>query len=297
MKNILIKSGGYYETPGIAVAGAINDIHDFNVGQFHKSEMTFRLDLVNGEYLIYLSHPGQQGNGFTQMVDMDFLTREANKVGFAYFGVVSGDKATLTNAEMLRMMGVVTIAADGQFVNAATGEALPGNNILPILYCVKITDDTFAVVLSSLTRIDTFLANDEDGLIQANDGFNTIVVNDGASMRDQFVDIQFDGIEKAFRNNDLVTGYAVYVKRGQQFMLDVFKKAPFVTDTMKTALQPKVDSNFSCEVEDGTIVVSVPEDATHGWLSVELPVTPLYKEVSSREIKEMITLDFMVFVL
>lgn len=297
MKNIIIKSGGYYETPGISAAGAISDAHPFDIGQFHKTELAFRLDLIDGEYRIYLPNVTQQGTGFSQLVNMDFLTRKAEERGFAYFGVVSNDKAALSNADMLRLMTIVVVGADGEFINANTGAVLPGNNIIPLLYCVKIAENTYAVILSSTTRIDTFLANDEDGIIIAKDGFNTVVVNDGAAMRDEFIDIKFSGTKKTFRNNDLVTGYAVYADHGEIISIDVFKNAPFVTQELKDALAISVDSNFEHTVEAGVVQVALPEQAGHGWLSISLSVTPLYKEIASREIKETVTLDFMVFVL
>jgi 3D (Asp-Asp-Asp) domain-containing protein len=300
MKNIIIKSGGYYETPGVSVAGAISDAHPFDIGQFHKTEMMFRLDLIDGKYQIYMPSMAPHGRGLSKLVDLDFLTRKAEERGFAYFGVVSGDKAVLTNADMLRLMTTVTVGANGEFVDATTGNMIPGNNIIPLLYCVKMTTDTYVVVLGSLIRVDTILANDEDGIIVANDGFNTVVVNDGASMRGQFVDIKFDGVRKAFRNNDLITGYAIYAERGSIVSIDLFKNAPFVTSALKDALTPSVSSNFEVDVDkEHNVFMMLPSepDVMHGWLSVELPVTPLYKEMSSREIKEMITLDFMVFVL
>ncbi|BAW19049.1 hypothetical protein [Ralstonia phage RP31] len=294
MKTVFIKSGGYYETPGVAVSGAINDAFDFNVSQHCRSNALFMLDYVSREYRLSLTvASGDMKDAFARL-DMDLITKAAEEHGFSYVGLVADEKAMMARPdEFLRDLSVVTVCKEtGKFLDAKSGTALTGNNITPVIYCVKMADSTYAMILSQMANVmPSMVDNPKVG----RDDMNVIVVNDGDAMRSQFVDVSFHGATKHFRNNDLVTGFAVFAWPNALIEVNIFKDTPLAAEFKKN-FELEVDSSFDAKIVDGKVVIQMPPSCRTGYLSIKLKTTPLYEDVSSREIKEMLSFDFIVTV-
>lgn len=300
MKTVFIKSGGYYETPGVSIIGAINDVYGVEVRQFNKLEAAFRLDLVNFEYRIYPPAVGAGDLPYFK-VDMERLTQIADECGFAHVGVVGHEDALVSPREVLRNLAVVVIdPATKKYKDTLNGEILEGNNVTPLLFFVKMTTDTYALVMSKLiaptSRLENYNKPAPPGL---NKIMRIIAVNDGESMRDKYIGVEFTNAVKHFRNNDLVTGYAVFVRQGAEVTLDLFKNSPCVTDEFKKNFTVEVQSSFDGVkvASDGKVTFTAPKYAITGYLCVKFAVTPLYADISSREIKELLSFDFTVAVI
>lgn len=294
MKTVFIKSGGYYETPGISISCAINDVLGFSLNQFNKTDQSFKFDCFDGEYRLYLAHHIPNATYVWKTVDFDFLTEQVEKYGFAYFGVVTPSRTVITHAEILDKL--TTIAVDpktGKFIDCVTGLVLEGDNIVPVIYAVKMANDTYAAVLSAMARVDAYFAND-DGAVHPSGNVATIIADDGSAMRDQFIDLKFTNAVKHFKNNDLVIGYAVFAKPGQTVEVDIFKTAPYVTEEFKKNFEIVVDSNFSHVVDNSRVIFETPAEKGMGYLTITLKMTELYADISSREIKENLSFDFIV---
>lgn len=297
MNTMFIKSGGYYETPGLAVSGAINEIAEIYINQFNKSDNSFKFDFVNGEYRFYQAAHLPSATYTYRSFDPKVMAEAIDKYTVAYYGIVTGLRDVLTHAAMFDKLTYIGVdLKTGKFYDAITGMQLPGDNILPVLYGIKMADQIYAVYMSAMARIDTNLM-DEDGEHRIVDDFTTICVNDGQAIRDLFIKISTKNVEKHFWNQDLVIGYAMYVKRNQTVELDIFKTAPYVTEEFKKSLSIEVESNLECIVENGKVVFTTPDNSMNGYLTIKLSATPLYHDVADREIKETLTFNFMLFVL
>lgn len=298
MKTVFIKSGGYYETPGVSVIGAINDVLGFNVSQFNKVEALFRLDCVNYQYRVYppVDRPDQE---LYAKVDMVMLTQKAEEYGFAYLGVVGSEDVTVRPLELLRDMKIIVVdKTTGEFVNAVNGEVLTGNNVTPLLYCVKMANNVYSMILSKLMYATSRVETPRKPLPSSlSNGINVLAVNDGAAVRTQFVDLRFSDNVRHFRNNDLIIGYAVFARAGTTVDIDIFRNSLFITEEFKKSFQIVVEASFPHTITGDRISLTMPSEKMTGYLSIKLRATPLYEDIASREIKETLSFDFIVSVL
>lgn len=297
MKTIFIKSGAYYETPAISVAGAIADSMPFQVNQFNKSDQSFKLDFFDGQYRLYLCNHIPGATNQYRALDVAKFIEFIEKYEFAYFGLVVNNRTVLSQGDIFNKMTFVGIdKTSGKFVDCITGMEFEGDNVIPVVYGLQITKETYALFLSHAAKIDTALT-DETGEHRVIDDITTVCVNDGQAIRDHFVNVKFTGVRKHFKNNDLVTGYAVYVERKAAVELDLFTTHPYVSEEFKNKFEIIVDASFPVEIKDNKVLFTAPDRTGSHYLSVTLKALPLYADVSSREIKETLALDFMVSIL
>lgn len=298
MKTVFIKSGGYYETPGISVVGAINDTLGYRVSQFNKVEAQFRFDCVNHQYRIYPPVDRTDAE-FYFKVDMELLTSKAEQYGFAYLGTVGSEDTAIRPMELLRDLAAVTVdPTSGQFINAATGEFLTGNNVTPLAYCVKMANNVYALILTKLVYATSRVVTPPKPLPAVlSKGINVIAVDDGAAIRKEFVNLRFSDNVRHVRNDPVITGYAVFARAGTTVELDIFRNSPLITEEFKNSFQIVVESSFPHTVSKDHISLTMPTAAGTGYLTVKLRATPLYEDIASREIKEVLTFDFIVCVL
>jgi len=300
MKTIFIKSGNYTETPGITAAGAINSIHDFNVSHMAniKTDMAFRFDLINGEYRLYLSPRFTSGAEIYRTVDVDLMCRKADQFGFVYFGSVSDGRDVLGVPDILKSLKIVGLdAKTGAFFNCETGRPATGNTIVPVLFCVKMATDTYALIMSSFAYADAHLANSLDDVSVMVGDKTVVLANEGDYIRSQFVDVQFKNVRKYIRNSSDTGGHAVFVGRGTKVEVDVFRNMPFVDEAFRKNFPLTVDSNFDYTVSDGRISFTVPEEPMSGYLSIAIQTSKLYDLMAKSVERESLSYDFIVVVL
>lgn len=296
-KTIFIKSGGYYETPAVSVSSAINDVFELNLKQFNKTDAVFSLDYVNFQYRLY--PPAIFEGAVYAKIDMELLVQKAEEYGFAYIGLVGNETDAIRAKDVLRDLAIVVVnRVDESFINAKTNEPLTGDNVTPLIYCVKLATDTYVMVLSKMMQATSNVINTTKAPIAIKDT-TVIGVDDGATIRGQFVDVRFKNIRKHFRNYDLVSGYAVFADAGSILEVDLFKDTPYVTDEFKSNFEIEVESSFPFSIGNGKVsVTTTPLDKkTMGYLTIKLKATPLYEEICSREIKESLTFNFIVSIL
>ena len=305
MKTIFIKSGGYYETPGVAVACAVNIFHKNNFGQFNKIDLAFKLDFIDGEYRLYLASHIPGASALYKTVDLDFLADQVEKYGFAYFGTVTQHREILTHDMALKRLSTIYIDPETEtLIDAVTQIPYKDANILPIIYGVKIAKGIYSFILSGMARVNSLPTTvDENNSYQSKrirnfDNSTIICVNDGESIRDMFVDLKFKNALKHFKNNDLTIGFAVFTKPEQSVEIDIFKEVvPFITTEFKDSFEIIVESNFNYIIDNYRIIFETPKDRVTGYMSIKLMGTDFYQEVSSREIKEILSFDLIVSVL
>ncbi len=85
---LFVKSGGYYETPAIAVAQAIYEATADEVKQFIKIDMSFKFDFVEGEHRVYMANHIPGASLLYRKIDFKRLITGIEKYGFAYYGCV-----------------------------------------------------------------------------------------------------------------------------------------------------------------------------------------------------------------
>lgn len=294
MKTVFIKSGGYYETPGVSVSGAIGDLLNDAVTHYNKADPTFLLDYTGTCFRIYPPYD-QAGERQFADVNMELLAQKAEQYGFVYLGAVGDEFNSIKASELIRDMRAIAYCPQRKkLIDAFTDIELTGNNVTALAYFVKMTDNAYAMILSRLcvasSRVEQIRSS---GLSK---DMHVIAVNDGADIRSQFIDVRFDGAVKHFRNNDLTAGFAVFGYAGTSISLNLFKFASFITGSFKNSFDIQVDSNFDVKMDEQSncIIVSLPPEKCTGYLSVKLGSTKLYEEISSREIKETLSFDFIV---
>ena len=294
MKTVFIKSGGYYETPGVSVSGAIGDLFNDAITHYNKADPTFLLDYTGTRYRIYPPYD-QTGERQFVDVDMELLVQKAEQYGFVYFGAVGDEFSTIRTTELIRDARPIAYCSQRKkLIDVSTDIELTGNNVTALAYFVKITDNAYAMTLSRLCNASTRVEQIRSSGLSKN--IHVISVNDGADIRSQFIDVRFDGAVKHFRNNDLTAGFAVFGNAGSEIVLNLFKFAQFITGQFKNSFDIQVDSNFEVKMDEQTkqITIKLPDEKYTGYLSVKLGATKLYEEISSREIKETLSFDFIV---
>lgn len=294
MKTIFIKSGGYYETPGVSVCGAITDLLNTAVTHYNKTDASFMLDFTGTKYRIY---PPNDQSGETLYADLDLaaLTEKAEQYGFVYLGAAGDQFSGIRPSELLRDMRMIAICPRRKvLVDANSGDELTGMNVTALAYFVKMTDDVYSMVLSKLCTASNRVEAQRQS--PGKKDMHVIAVNDGADVRSQFIDVRFENAIKHFRNNDLTAGFAVFAGKGTSITLDLFRHAQFITGSFKNSFGLQVESSFKFEIDELTkrVTVYMPQEACTGFLSVKLETTKLYEEVSSREIKETLSFDFII---
>lgn len=294
MKTMFFKSGAYYETPAISVIGALNDSLDFPVTQFFKSDNSFKLDFVYGEYQLFMATHIPGSTFVAKSISPKIIDKALEKYDFVFYGMPSEQRISVTHAELFNAMDYYAVDKEKQkIVHAITGEEAVGKNIMAVMYCVRMTDEISVCYLTTLARVNSSLV-DETGEHRYVDDILTICVNDGDAIRSQFVDIKFSGVRKHFKNQDLVVGYSVFADCDQDITLDIFNNFSYVTEEFKNCFEIVVDSNFKTLVDDHQVVVESPDKPCQGYLSVKLVAKPLYEDIADREIKETLSFDFTV---
>ncbi len=291
---LFVKSGGYYETPAIAVAQAIYEATADEVKQFIKIDMSFKFDFVEGEHRVYMANHIPGASLLYRKIDFKRLITGIEKYGFAYYGCVVDATAVVTHVEVFNKATYVGYDQTSKnFIDLITGMRIDGDNIVPIIYGIKMTDGVYSTYLSPMARADGRLGDGEDEFNQLDD-LTVVYADDGLAIRDKFIDIQFTNTIKHFRNQDLITGYAVFAKCGEVVELDIFKNKPYITEEFRNAFELIVDSNFEYVVDGSKILLTMPETHQQGYLCVSLNTQPIHMDAASREIKETLHFDFTV---
>lgn len=297
MNTLFVKSGSYYETAGVSAAGAIGEIIDHPYTMFVKNDNAFKFDYIDGEYRFYMPNHIPGASPVYRTLSVSDLIASVDKYGYAFYGISTESRALVSPSMVLSEASFISFdQKQKKFVNTLTENPYPGTNVLPLMYCVKMADGAYAAYLSDVAKINSTMSDSETGVTVIGD--TTIVcVDDGQSIQSKFIDIKFENAVKHFRNMDLVTGYAVYGFAEEVIEMSIFKDSPIVTDEFRKNLLISSESNFDVEYRpaDDTIRIKMPKEKGCGFLSVKIETTPLYEDISSREIRELMSFDFMLF--
>ena len=299
MNTVMIKSGVYYETPATYVALALSAINKNNISHFLKADNSFIGHLVGKEFRIYQHYENPMSSAKYRTLDFQLITSLIEKYGRVYFGVALNDTEAVSFDDYLKRLSYYSENKDGMLIDLVTEEIKEDRTMFALGYGFKMgSEDLYAFYLTGFCRTANNLTNDDDPAIKISDDLQIVCVNDGSAIRDQFIDVQFEGVRRHFKNSDLVVGHSVFAEKDKNVVVSLFgNRKGLNTEEFQKNFKVEVESSFDIlENEDGLIEFRTGSETKVGYLSIKVVGSELYNDVVSAEIKETLQFDFTVSV-
>lgn len=299
MKYLFIKSGGYTESYGRKLGGAINDHFSTEIFHFTKSDTTFKLNFIDGEYRIHQSRSDAL-NPENKYAVMDFVTAVSNldQYEVIYGGTESNVTDVVSQSEIIEKFKLIGLNSNKQLIDIATGAVLDAAGVIPLVVCVKMNNSVgYAAFLTSLIHFENIQSLTLHESHQLTEDLKVLYADDGFPIRQLFLDVNMSNVTKSFfEEPSFQTTSIAFAKTNQTVEINLFKTSNSLSEEFKSGFNIVVDSDFEYVVSNGKIMFNTGAVAKSGYVTFNVQGQPIYNDVAMREPRETLIFKFAILV-